>query len=162
MSREDYLRWMPDSQQEDENATGTQLALDELARGIADGTVSRGRALKLTGAALLGSTGLLSLFPAVAGAQATCEPSACCTCQYTEPGSDEVVSSTCFSRSVRGCGRRRQRRFFRRCRERCELETPPGLVLFTVTAGCNRGDTGTQMVCVQSRLGSECDSQQCG
>ncbi len=42
---------------------------DELSRGLASGTISRRRALKLAGAAILGSTGLLSLFPGVAGAQ---------------------------------------------------------------------------------------------
>jgi hypothetical protein len=41
---------------------------DEVAKGLADGTISRGRALKLTGSALLGG-GLLAMFPGVAGAQ---------------------------------------------------------------------------------------------
>jgi hypothetical protein len=162
MPREDYVRWMRVSQHDDENATGAQLALDELAQGVAEGTISRGRALKLTGAAILGSTGLLSLFPAVAGAQATCGPSTCCQCEYAEPGTNQAVSSTCFSRAVRGCGRRRRRRLSRRCMEMCELETPPGLVLFTVSGGCNPGTTGTQDICVQSSLGSRCDTQQCG
>ncbi len=43
---------------------------DELSQGIAGGAISRRRALKLAGAAILGSTGLLSLFPGAAGAQA--------------------------------------------------------------------------------------------
>ena len=41
---------------------------DEVAKGIASGTISRRRALKLTGTALLGG-GLLAMFPGVAGAQ---------------------------------------------------------------------------------------------
>jgi hypothetical protein len=41
---------------------------DEVAKGLAAGAISRRRALKLTGAALL-SGGLLALFPGVAGAQ---------------------------------------------------------------------------------------------
>jgi hypothetical protein len=41
---------------------------DEVAKGLAGGTISRGRALKLTGSALLGG-GMLALFPGVAGAQ---------------------------------------------------------------------------------------------
>ena len=41
---------------------------DEVAKGLADGTISRRHALKLTGSALLGG-GLLALFPGVAGAQ---------------------------------------------------------------------------------------------
>ena len=53
----------------------SQLAesLDEVAKGLAEGTISRGKAIKLSGAALLGSIGLLSLFPGVAGAQGQCE-----------------------------------------------------------------------------------------
>jgi hypothetical protein len=42
---------------------------DELSQGIASGAISRGRALKLASAAVLGSTGLLALFPRAAGAQ---------------------------------------------------------------------------------------------
>jgi hypothetical protein len=41
---------------------------DEAAKGLAAGTISRRRALKLTGTALLGG-GLLALFAGVAGAQ---------------------------------------------------------------------------------------------
>ena len=40
---------------------------DEVAKGLAAGTISRRRALKLTGTALLGG-GLLAIFPRVAGA----------------------------------------------------------------------------------------------
>jgi hypothetical protein len=48
-------------------------SLDEVAKGLAEGTISRGTAIKLSGAALLGSIGLLSLFPGVAGAEGGCE-----------------------------------------------------------------------------------------
>jgi hypothetical protein len=41
---------------------------DEVAKGLAAGTISRRRALKLTGTALLGG-GLLAMFPGVAGAR---------------------------------------------------------------------------------------------
>jgi hypothetical protein len=41
---------------------------DEAAKGLAGGTISRGRALKLTGSALLGG-GLLALLPDAADAQ---------------------------------------------------------------------------------------------
>jgi hypothetical protein len=44
---------------------------DELSQGIASGAISRRRALKLAGAAILGSTGLLALFPRAAGAQSS-------------------------------------------------------------------------------------------
>jgi hypothetical protein len=43
---------------------------DKLSRGLASGAISRRRALKLAGAAIVGSTGLLSLLPGAAGAQA--------------------------------------------------------------------------------------------
>jgi hypothetical protein len=42
--------------------------MDDLATGMADGTITRGKAIKLAGAALLG--GGLSLFAAVDGAEA--------------------------------------------------------------------------------------------
>ena len=42
---------------------------DDLSQGLATGTISRRRALKLAGAAIVGSTGLLALFSRVAGAQ---------------------------------------------------------------------------------------------
>ena len=45
---------------------------DQAAKGLAEGTISRGRALKLAGSALLGG-GLLALFPGVAGAQVSVE-----------------------------------------------------------------------------------------
>ena len=45
--------------------------LDEVAKGLAAGTLSRGKAIQLGGAALLGSMGLLSLFEGKAGAQVT-------------------------------------------------------------------------------------------
>jgi hypothetical protein len=46
----------------------TSYGFDEVAQGLASGTISRGQALKLTGSALLGG-GLLALFPEAAGAQ---------------------------------------------------------------------------------------------
>jgi hypothetical protein len=54
----------PNSQLVDNN-------LDEVAQGLAEGTISRGSAIKLGGAALLGSMGLLSLSASKAGAQVT-------------------------------------------------------------------------------------------
>jgi hypothetical protein len=42
---------------------------DELSQEFASGAISRRRALKLAGAAFLGSTGLLALFPRMASAQ---------------------------------------------------------------------------------------------
>ena len=67
MSTKDYGRWMSTFQGEDD--MGGQHSFDEVSRALAAGTISRGRALKLAGAALLGSTGLLSMFPSVAEAE---------------------------------------------------------------------------------------------
>ena len=50
-----------------------QERFDDLAKGLAEGIISRGTAIKLSCAALLGSMGLLSLFPGVAGAEGLCE-----------------------------------------------------------------------------------------
>ena len=51
--------------------------LDEVAKGLAAGTISRGKAIKLGGAALLGSLGLLSLFEGKARAQQVTVQGAC-------------------------------------------------------------------------------------
>jgi hypothetical protein len=51
-----------------EDAYEGQL-FDELSRGLASGAISRRRALKLAGAAILGSTGLLSLMARGWGAE---------------------------------------------------------------------------------------------
>lgn len=45
--------------------TSEEYLVDELSRGLVSGTNPRRRALKLTGAAILGSSGLLALFPGV-------------------------------------------------------------------------------------------------
>jgi hypothetical protein len=86
-------------------------AFDELTKGLASGTISRGRAMKLAGAAILGSTGLLALFPGKAQAQGctqgdpsinnhSCEPIDCggtgtagllCVCAETVHGKNHCV-----------------------------------------------------------------------
>ena len=63
---------------------------DELSQGIASSAISRRRALKLASAAILGSTGLLSLFPAHAGAQSIVS------------GSDRSVNVAAGDRQCRG------------------------------------------------------------
>jgi hypothetical protein len=163
LTREDYDgRWMSAfQQQEEEDATRTQPTFDELARGIAEGNISRGRALKLAGAAILGSTGLLSLFPGLAGAQATCEPTACCECRYSEPGTTRTRRTRCILLDTSGCSRRQKRRLRRRCERRCRRRTPPGLEFEDAIASCNRGTTGTQEICIGSNLGTGCYYGQC-
>jgi hypothetical protein len=51
----------------DQQDTTEEHSFDELAKGLADSTVSRGRALKMFTGALLGAS-LLALIPRVAGA----------------------------------------------------------------------------------------------
>jgi hypothetical protein len=53
-----------------EDASEGQL-FDELTKELASGAISRRRALKLAGAAILGSTGLLALLPGMARASWT-------------------------------------------------------------------------------------------
>ncbi len=48
--------------------TTEEFSFDELAKGLASGRISRGRALKLVGAAILGG-GVLTLLPGVAAGQ---------------------------------------------------------------------------------------------
>ena len=66
-------------------------AFDEVAKELATGRISRGRALKLSGAALLGSMGLISLSPAVATAEGVCE------------GRAAVNNKTCSSIELTRC-----------------------------------------------------------
>jgi hypothetical protein len=70
-----------------------ERSFDELATGLASGSISRGRALKLMGAALVGSA--LAFIPGVAQARrCTCpEPTRCCFAHF--PGSGPF--QTCCS-----------------------------------------------------------------
>jgi hypothetical protein len=56
LSREDYGGWMHAFREDD---TSVQGSFDDLARGLASGTISRRQVLKLAGASLLGAAGLL-------------------------------------------------------------------------------------------------------
>jgi hypothetical protein len=95
-----------------EDAYEGQL-FDELSRGLASGAISRRRALKLAGAAILGSTGLPSLFPGVAGAQSFVMYGRVVTagaigrglCAEDEPGVSNRTcrANTCGGRASCGC-----------------------------------------------------------
>src|SRR5919199_113537 len=67
--------------------TTGETSFDELAKGLASGTITRGQALKLAGAAILGTT-LASLLPRLAFAQSGCpedlEPCGSGCCDITE------------------------------------------------------------------------------
>jgi hypothetical protein len=109
-------------------------SLDDVAKGLAEGTISRGRAIKLSGAALLGSMGLLSLFPGVAGARGQCEDRAAIN-NWRCPGSRCGKCPDCLcARTVSG-------------RKRC-LDFTEGICPATDECDRNR-DCPIGEVCVQ-------------
>ncbi len=67
-----------------QEAMPEEYSFDELARGLASGTLSRGRALKLVGAALLGSA--LGIFGLAAPAEAQRRRRRCAPCTTDDPG----------------------------------------------------------------------------
>jgi hypothetical protein len=90
VSREKYGRWMSAFREDEESSV--EPTLDGLASGLASGTISRKRALKLAGAAVLGSTGLLGLSSRRSEAQVTFEG-----CSREDPfvNNQECPSATC-------------------------------------------------------------------
>src|SRR5919199_924837 len=77
-----------------------ERSFDELACGLASGTLSRAKALRLMGAALVG--GVLASIPRVAVA-ATCSPSGCCECELADPETFQVVRKKCMLLSTTDC-----------------------------------------------------------
>src|SRR5436305_358545 len=83
---------------------------DELAKGLAKGTLSRGRALKLLGAGLISSV-LVPLIPGIAGAAVIrCSSTGCnfgcggfvnCSCTKTTEGAKICVLASCSSSGKR-------------------------------------------------------------
>src|SRR5919112_1773160 len=102
---------------------------DELARGLASGEVSRAKALRLMGAALVG--GVVASVPRVAAAQTgVCSASACCQCGYAERDNpDEITRRKCFPLNTGSCSSARFDRLFERCREKCRENRPRGTVV---------------------------------
>jgi hypothetical protein len=112
VSREDYGRWMSTFREDD---TGVQRSFDDLASGVASGTISRRRALKLAGASVLGAAGLLGVAnPAQAATTCPRRGAGClreckntrktrklCYCIRTASGSRRCVYPCC---SFRPCG----------------------------------------------------------
>lgn len=97
---------MPDEQQNgsvtNHKDPTSATSFDEVAKGLASGTVSRGRALRLLGGAVLG--GLLTTIPGVAGAE-KCKPLGhkcatdveCCSrqCIKNPQGQGKICGSVC-------------------------------------------------------------------
>jgi hypothetical protein len=78
---------------------------DEVAKGFASGTISRRRALKLTGTALLGG-GLLAMFPGVAGAQSIVPDDEVSVAGHRDPGckGEAAINNSRCPNNV--CGRK--------------------------------------------------------
>jgi hypothetical protein len=78
-------------------------SFDELARGLAEGTISRRRALKMVGGAILGA-GTLALFPGVSGAQDVTESTDATTSAIGNcPNNPNYCHSKCNNTSGRDC-----------------------------------------------------------
>src|SRR5919112_3885227 len=125
-----------------------ERSFDELARGLASGEVSRAKALRLMGAAVVG--GVVASVPRVAAAQDGVCPSAsaCCNCEYAEPDNPEVITSRrCFRIPTRRCTRKGLERVSLRCETRCQENTPSGLVLRLSNSVCALGRNGFQAIC---------------
>ena len=103
---------LPHSSSPSPHSGGSSIAssLDELAKGLATGTLSRGKAIRLVGGALLGAA--LASLPGVALADGDCRrlgrecrrDSQCCSKNCTRRGDDKVC----------GCPEGQ-----RRCNDRC-------------------------------------------
>jgi hypothetical protein len=132
-----------------ENPTRVDHSLDELARGLARGTVSRGKALRWMGGVLLG--GVLAAFPGVAWADDDCRPfgrrcrrdSQCCSRNCVRRGDDDktcgcpVGKRRCGGRCVTDCTAPKVLN-----RDTCQCECP--------TVACEGGrvlDANCQCVC---------------
>jgi hypothetical protein len=140
-------------------------SLDELAKGLANGTLSRGKAIRWMGGALLGAA--LASFPGVVWAKPkpgkcnkdsqcpsgercvndVCEAivcpdlTCCCVCGHRLPDGS-VDYSTCIDGPT----------FIDDavCRQYCTDTTPPGGELFSYSYGCATPETypGQQFMCV--------------
>ena len=117
-------------------------SFDELARGLADGTISRRRALKLVGGAILGA-GTLALFPGVSGAQDVTESTDVTADAIGKcPNNPNYCKSKCNNTGGRNCrcvhGRNGDQNFFQTCVRPC-----------CSNRNCNRGsDCRSTEVCM--------------
>jgi hypothetical protein len=116
VSNENYGRWMSAFR---EDTTGEQHSFDDLASGLAGGTISRRRALKLAGASLLGASGL-AWFASPAEAAAMCprrgagcarrcrNTNKTCFCIRTASGKRRCVHPCCSTRTCTSGGQCRR------------------------------------------------------
>jgi hypothetical protein len=150
-----------------EDHTG-EHSLDELARGLASGTVSRRKALGVLGNILAGT--LLASVPGIALSQraaaeavvdACKHVSACCACTYVDRTTGEVIKSTCSTMTARGrCNHPRIQSFTAQCEESCSANVPAGA--FTkLNTGCEI-ERDQRFVCRRFATGERfCRSVRC-
>jgi hypothetical protein len=125
-------------------------SLDEVAKGLASGAISRRKALRLVGGMLGGA--LLASIPRVAAARDEVCPdaSACCSCGYAErENPEDVTRRKCFSLTTRTCSGERVARLIRQCERLCRENRRRGTVVVEseTTITCARGVSGLQAVC---------------
>jgi hypothetical protein len=135
-----------------------------VAKGLASGSISRRKALRLVGG-MLGSA-LLACVPGVALAQRPAQDlcpnpaEACCTCRYRERGTAKTFRSKCLMLPTRRCGRRRGHRLFEGCQELCEENRPRRLRTQSVSMTCRQGEN-SDAVCERVPTGTECSFLEC-
>jgi hypothetical protein len=141
-----------------------ERSFDELARGLASGSISRGKALRLMGAALVG--GVLASIPRVAVAATCANPSACCTC-HLEDATGEVRRK-CFLLSTTGCSSEETSKLVNKCNRRCKRfqeRKYPTLNVGNAQVGCIDTNSVIQSICQKSTTpgvhGTECGSKSC-
>jgi hypothetical protein len=143
-----------------------QISLDEVAKGLASGSISRRKVLRLV-ESMLGSN-LLASVPGVALAQIPAQAQefcpnpaeACCTCRYRERGTTETFRSKCYLLPTSRCGRRRGHELFERCQELCEENRPRRLRTQSVSMTCRQGEN-SNAVCEQVPTGTKCLFLEC-
>ena len=141
-------------------------SLDEVAKGLASGAVSRRKVLglvgRILGSALLTSVPEAALAQRPAQAQEFCPNPAegCCTCRYRERATTETFRSECYLLRTRRCGRRRGHELFERCQELCEENKPRGLRTQSASMTCRQGEN-SDAVCERVPTGTECSFLEC-
>jgi hypothetical protein len=146
-------------------------SFDELAKGLASGNVSRRKALRLMGAALVASA--LGAIPRAAVAAQRCkQPSACCTCHFEDPATFQVVARKCnmLRTTDTTCNDTvEQSRLKEECNAFCQdfqQRKFPTLLVGQAAVSCNAvGTPNTQQSCQKTTepgvSGTECANSTC-
>jgi hypothetical protein len=137
-------------------------SFDELARGLAAGSVPRGKALKLMGAALVG--GVLASIPRAVVAAPRCkQPSACCTCSLQDRTTFQEVARKCYTLRTADptCSAEERSRLQAECNARCAKLESDTLFVGQAGVGCTVvGTPDAQSTCQKTTTpgvsGTEC------